>query len=135
MKYREIKEFSRQLRKNATHSEKVLWERIKDRKIDGYKFLRQHPIMYDRQGNDLRFFIPDFYCPAAKLVIELDGPAHELNREYDSWRNEILREKNLKVMRFRNSELRDLDIVLRKIRIAISESEARQFPPPSREEG
>ncbi|MBN1200186.1 MAG: DUF559 domain-containing protein, partial [Bacteroidales bacterium] len=57
-------------------AEKRLWEELKDRRVEGFKFLRQHPIMVDRQGNDLNFFIPDFYCPQARLAIEIDGGTH-----------------------------------------------------------
>jgi hypothetical protein len=77
MKYNDIKKFSRGLRKHQTPCEKRLWERLKNRQVLGFKFLRQHPIMYDRQGNDLNFFIPDFYCSKARLVIEVDGGIHD----------------------------------------------------------
>ena len=57
----------RELRNNSTPEEAVLWTQIKSRKIKGYKWRRQHPI-----GS----YILDFYCPEAKLCIELDGAAH-----------------------------------------------------------
>ena len=121
MKYCEIKRFSRKLRNNQTLAEKMLWRRLKDRQLDGFKFLRQHPIMYDRQGNDLNFFIPDFYCPRAKLAIEIDGNIHDENVEHDRWREEILTGMKINVIRFRNEELLDIEKVLDQIRENLSE--------------
>ena len=89
MKYHDIKIFARKLRVNPTKPEEILWKQLKDRKIDGYKFLRQHPLLYDRQGNDLHFFIPDFYCPKARLIIEIDGGIHDKIVEYDEWRKKL----------------------------------------------
>jgi very-short-patch-repair endonuclease len=126
MKYYEVKRFSRKLRNNATPSERVLWERIKDRKMEGFKFLRQHPILYDRQGNNLRFFIPDFYCPAASLIVELDGAVHEFSKEYDQWREDLLRAKGYRLLRFKNDELHDLESVLQRIRVEL----LGECPPP-----
>jgi very-short-patch-repair endonuclease len=116
MKYHDVKRFSRRLRKQQTLSEQLLWEKIRDRKIEGFKFLRQHPLLYDRQGNNLRFFIPDFYCPRAQLIIELDGSVHDYTKEYDNWRDAILTAKGLKILRFRNDELNNIDAVLEQIR-------------------
>jgi very-short-patch-repair endonuclease len=76
MNYHEIKLLSQKLRKQPTEYEQQLWFRIRDRQLDGYKFLRQHPLIYDRNGNDLKIFIPDFYCAKARLVIEVDGGIH-----------------------------------------------------------
>jgi len=116
MKYSEVKDRARKLRNFQTESEKMLWKELKDRKLDGYKFLRQHPILYDRQGNDLNFFIPDFYCPRARLIIEVDGKVHDRTKDYDHWRTEILRHKGLRVIRFRNEDLKNLEVVLDVIR-------------------
>jgi very-short-patch-repair endonuclease len=116
MKYYEVKKFSRRLRKKQTESEQTLWQLLRDRQLEGFKFLRQHPLLYDRQGNNLRFFIPDFYCPRARLIVELDGSVHDATKDYDRWRDEILTEKGLKVLRFRNDELTNIDAVLQRIR-------------------
>ena len=91
MQYVEIKSFSRKLRREQTAFERRLWYRIRNRQLEGFRFLRQRPLMYHRQGNDLKFFIPDFYCPKARLVIELDGGIHDETPEKDQWRDEILR--------------------------------------------
>jgi very-short-patch-repair endonuclease len=62
---RDIKS-ARELRKNSTDSEILLWDYLRNRRLSGYKFLRQHPVFYkaDRQG--LNYFIADFYCDAKK---------------------------------------------------------------------
>jgi very-short-patch-repair endonuclease len=115
MKYHEIRQISRKLRKRQTPSEKLLWKRIRNRQLDGFKFLRQHHIVYDRNGNDLKVFIPDFYCPTKRLAIELDGGIHLMTREHDLWRDEILTLMGINVLRIRNEELLDIEYVLKKI--------------------
>ena len=121
MKYSEIRFLSRKLRKNQTTAEKLLWEKLRYRQLEGFKFLRQHPILYDRKGNDLNFFIPDFYCPKAKLAIEIDGGIHNEKWEQDIWREEILNGMRIRVLRFRNEDLHDLDLVIEEIRIILKE--------------
>jgi very-short-patch-repair endonuclease len=121
MKYSEIRFLSRKLRKNQTTAEKLLWEKLRYRQLEGFKFLRQHPILYDRKGNDLNFFIPDFYCPKAKLAIEIDGGIHNEKWEQDLWREEILNGMRIRVLRFRNEDLHDLDLVIEEIRIILKE--------------
>ena len=61
-------EFAKSLRRDMTPCEKLLWERLRRKNIRGVKFRRQHPIEY---------YIADFYCHEARLVIEVDGPVHE----------------------------------------------------------
>ena len=116
MKYTEIRDFSRKLRKNQTHFEHILWKRLQNRQIDGFKFLRQHPILYDRKGNDFNFFIPDFYCAEVRLAIEIDGGIHSSNIEYDSWRQQIMEALEIRVIRFRNEELMKIEVVIEQIR-------------------
>lgn len=83
-----------------TPAEKVLWNFLKNKSLEGFKFRRQHPI--DK-------YIVDFYCHQKKLVIEVDGSIHDqLNqKEYDSGRTSVLEEFGLKVIRFRNEEVLD----------------------------
>ena len=98
---------ARYLRKEETEAEKILWEELRNSKI-GIKFRRQHPI--DK-------FILDFYAPKIKLAIELDGKDHKENKRYDKIRTEFLESKNIKVLRFWNSEVeKDLKGVLKKIK-------------------
>ncbi len=110
-------ETARLLRKNQTIAEKLLWEQLRNRKLDGIKFKRQHPI-----GS----YITDFYCPAYKLVIELDGPIHELkdNIECDKARSEALTEYSFRIMRFQNDEvIHYMNRVLKRIKKEIKENQ------------
>ena len=94
------------LRNNMTKAEKLLWERLSRKQLRGFKFRRQHPVAD---------FICDFYCHAAKLVIELDGEIHnnKEQKDYDEARTEELEEFGIKVIRFDNEEiLKDIDKVL-----------------------
>lgn len=116
MKYTEIRDFSRVMRKNQTYHEELLWKRLRHRQIDGFKFLRQHPILFDRRGNDFNFFIPDFYCAKARLAIEIDGGIHNIKINHDSWRQGILEGMGIKVIRFRNEEIMKIENVVERIR-------------------
>jgi len=115
MKYHKIKYFASQMRKNPTSEERILWKYIRKRQLCGRKFIRQHPIKYDSKGNDHSFFIPDFYCASERLIIEVDGPIHDYQKEKDSRREEILKSKGFTILRFKNSELKDINKVLSKI--------------------
>jgi leucyl-tRNA synthetase len=81
---------ARQLRKNMTPEEKVLWQKLRNRNFHGLKFLRQHPLIYEEINGKPLFFVPDFYCSEKKIVIEIDGKIHEFQKEYDERRAEIL---------------------------------------------
>jgi very-short-patch-repair endonuclease len=74
-------ELARGHRSAPTDAEAVLWKEVRDRRLDGVKFRRQHPV--DR-------FILDFCAPLDKLVIEIDGSSHEGNEPVDSDRDAIL---------------------------------------------
>ena len=84
------------LRENMTNCEKLLWEKLKLKQVCGLKFRRQHPI---------DFFIVDFYCHEARLVIEIDGKIHDKQREYDDGRSAEMEKYFIKVIRFKNSEV------------------------------
>jgi very-short-patch-repair endonuclease len=101
-------QFARDLRKRQTRAEDLLWERLRGSRFDGAKFRRQVP--FDR-------FVVDFYCRAAKLVIELDGKQHQWFADYDSERTAILEQLGVCVVRFTNEEVCNaLDSVLARIR-------------------
>jgi very-short-patch-repair endonuclease len=93
-----LKQPSRQLRENMTDAERHLWVKIRRKQLKGYQFYRQKPI-----GD----YIVDFFCPRAKLVIEVDGGQHYSGEgsEYDSIRDEYLRSLGLRVMRFSNTDV------------------------------
>ena len=95
----ELLEVRRQLRKSGEAAEAVLWKCIKSRQILGYKFRRQFSI-----GP----YILDFYCPEAKLCVELDGADHYTidGVKYDQLRSGYLfNEHGIKVLRFENRDL------------------------------
>ena len=105
-----LKEKRIYLRKNMTSAELVLWEMLKEKKICGRKFRRQHSI-----GN----YIADFYCSSEKLIIELDGQHHfsEEGIEKDIDRDLHLSLMGKKVIRFENHQvLNNLTDVLKQIK-------------------
>ena len=93
-----IRQFARELRQPQTPSEATLWRHLRNRNLK-YKFRRQHPI---------DFFIIDFYCAEARLLIEIDGPSHleKEQQEYDQARTEYLEALEYKVVRFTNNDVR-----------------------------
>jgi len=114
--FKVIKKSARELRKNMTDSETLLWDHLRNRRLSGLKFLRQHPIVYKADYRGLNYFIADFYCHEKKTVIELDGPIHETTVEYDQFRDEELKRLGLLILRLKNEELNDMDEALLKIK-------------------
>ena len=111
-----IKQTVRKLRKNQTPSEAKMWNAVRNRQIDGKKFLRQHPIHFEINGRR-RFFIADFYCHEKSLIVEIDGKIHEKQRDYDMLRTHIINELGMKVIRFRNEEVENnLEWVIKRLR-------------------
>ncbi|PKD44989.1 endonuclease domain-containing protein [Rhodohalobacter barkolensis] len=108
-------ELARELRKNATPPEKLLWAEMRNRQVCGKKFLRQHPLIYEEDRGRLHFFIADFYCAEYKLVIELDGKIHDKQKYYDRERDLIIERLGLKVLRFKNEETKEMDKLIKKI--------------------
>ena len=105
-----------QLRSTPTDAEIRLWSRLRRKQIDGFRFRRQQPI-----GP----YIVDFFCPAAKLIIEVDGGHAALEKE-DARRARWLEERGYRVVRFWNNEvLANTDGVI----LAILET-LRRHPPP-----
>jgi very-short-patch-repair endonuclease len=95
------------LRKNQTDAERLLWRHLRDRRLAGHKFRRQHPI---------GAFIADFVCIERRLVIELDGGQHVLQIEDDNRRSLYLKSKGYGVVRFWNDEvLKETQAVLEAI--------------------
>ena len=89
---------------------------IRNRRLEGYKFLRQHPVIYKADYKGLNYFIADFYCHVKKAVIELDGPIHNKTPEYDQFRDEEMKLLGLNVLRIKNEELNDMHNALFKIK-------------------
>jgi very-short-patch-repair endonuclease len=93
-----LKHFSRELRKNITDAEKLLWSKIRGKQFKGYQFYRQKTISN---------YIVDFYCPKAHLIIEVDGGQHYSSegKEKDRQRDRILEGMGLTVLRFSDREV------------------------------
>lgn len=100
-------ERAKELRREMTPAEKLLWQEIRANKL-GTHFRRQQVI----QG-----FIVDFYCHKTGLVVEVDGDIHDYQQEEDARREKVLREMGLTIVRFKNDEvLKDLSAVVGKIK-------------------
>lgn len=99
-KVQRAKEFRRQM----TPEENILWQYLRANRLHGLHFRRQQII----DG-----FIADFYCHAARLVIEVDGKIHEQQTEYDAERDKVLLGRGLRLLRIKNEQVREeLDQVL-----------------------
>jgi leucyl-tRNA synthetase len=117
------REFARLLRKNLTPEETIMWDLLRNRKLIGYKFLRQHPIKVWETNGKYHFYYADFYCAEKKLVIEIDGLIHSLQQDYDKARDEVMLELKLTVLRVTNEEVNnDLIGVLKRIQAVINSS-------------
>jgi very-short-patch-repair endonuclease len=102
---------ARELRRDMTPAEKLLWQEVRAKKL-GVHFRRQQIIAG---------FIVDFYCHKAALVIEVDGDIHDLQQEEDARREKVLGEMGLTMVRFRNEDvIQDLPTVVGRIRNLIS---------------
>ena len=112
--------YASELRKKETPAEKILWEKIKDRQIEGEKFRKQHPS---------KKFVLDFYCYRLRFGIELDGNHHLLPeiKLYDDDRTEILESYEIYNLRFTNKEvMENIDYVIGRIRECILELKSRE---------
>ena len=112
---------ARELRQRMTAEEKLLWQWLRAHKFKGFKFRRQHPIIYQVWKKRTSFYGADFYCGTKKLVIELDGKPHEFpdQKEYDNARDKLLQEFGMKILRIKNDELQNMTNALRKIEEAL----------------
>lgn len=107
-----IQESARQLRKEMTPAEEILWKHLRDRQFQGLKFRRQHPM-----GR----FIADFCCAEHRLIIELDGDIHHGQQEYDKVRTEMMQNYGYRVLRFTNDEVfQHIEKVLGAIAAAVT---------------
>jgi len=105
--WEKLRPIAREMRTQPTEAENLLWQRLRGHQLHGYKFRRQHSI---------ERFIVDFYCAKARLVVEVDGPIHQYQREQDLIRQEYLESVHLKVMRFSNDAVtNNIDEVIKQI--------------------
>jgi very-short-patch-repair endonuclease len=111
------------LRKQAGDAEKILWRHLRNRRFLKYKFRRQHPIEQ---------YVLDFYCPACRLAIELDGGGHNesAKKRRDAKRTEFLNKEGIEVLRFWNHMvLREIKGVLGTVDVTL-QKRSRQHPSP-----
>jgi len=92
----EMKRRARELRQNSNPLEEIVWTHLRDRRLGGFKFRRQHVV---------DSFVVDFYCAAVRLIVELDGSSHEGRERYDLIRERDLEKRGFTVLRFRNHEV------------------------------
>jgi very-short-patch-repair endonuclease len=103
---------ARKMRSDPGYVERLFWREMRDRKLAGFKFKRQHPI-----GS----YIADFVCIERKLVVELDGGIHRLKGESDAVRDAVIQTLGYRVIRLANEDvLRDLPAVLMTVRHALN---------------
>jgi len=117
---------ARTLRRKMTLPEVVLWQKLRDGRLKGCRFRRQHPV-----GP----YILDFYCPSARLAVEIDGAVHEsvAQARHDVRRDRWLHDKGITVLRVAASDVlhdETLEIVLSHIERMAAPSTASGGPPP-----
>ena len=123
----ELKNLRRELRKNMTPAEAVLWQRLKAGRLDGTHWRRQYSV---------NRYILDFYCPIYKLCIELDGQDHYTmqgdTRDYD--RTIFLNSKSIEVIRFENKDIwENIEQVLETIKVRLKEKHIQKTLPLGKE--
>lgn len=112
---RKMTEVARGFRKTPTRSEAILWQALRRKQLDGRRFRRQQPI-----GP----FVVDFFCGAERLIIEVDGPIHTTQEEYDRRRQELLESLGLRVLRLA------ADLIERNLPEALTQIRAAFGPTP-----
>jgi len=106
--------YARELRQKQTPAEEQMWYLLRNRKFNGLKFVRQHPIFISSNEQRQVFYIADFYCAAYKFVLELDGDYHLNRKEYDDIRDKEMFKQGIRVLRLSN------DIVLKNYKSALN---------------
>lgn len=117
---------ARRLRRDETFAEKRMWEQLRNRQLDGVKFVRQAPV-----GP----YIADFLCRETRLIVEVDGATHSTEAEvrHDAVRTAQLAQMGFSVLRLQNDEvMHGMDEVLTLIREALARCPS---PPPPRSDG
>jgi very-short-patch-repair endonuclease len=106
----------RELRRRSTEAEALLWRHLRDRRFQGIKLRRQHPIGH---------YIVDFFCPRRRLAIELDGGQHfdPSAQAHDERRSQDLARRGIRVVRFTNTQVfEETEAVLEAIMSALAEA-------------
>ncbi len=106
-------EFAKRLRRDQTDAERLLWARLRDRQLNGYKFRRQRPI---------ERYVVDFVCIERRLVVELDGGQHAEQMRKDDLRTAEIVRRGFRVIRFWNNDvIANIEGVLEAIAVKLSE--------------
>jgi very-short-patch-repair endonuclease len=106
------KALAKKYAKNLTGPERLLWKRLKDKQL-GVWFYKQKVLLG---------YIADFWCPAAGLVIEVDGPFHAKRKAYDRRRDQAMAAKGILTVRFKTGEVqKNLNAVVSLIRNKVAE--------------
>src|SRR5215813_12591253 len=92
----DLRPYARKLRQAQTDAERRMWMLLRDRRLSGFKFRRQHPV---------GAYIADFCCLEARLIIEIDGGHHASNQDADVARSRVLESAGYRVLRFWNNEV------------------------------
>ncbi len=109
-------EYARLRRQMSDEWERLMWQLLRNRQRCNQKFRREHP---------LGVYIADFYCAAAKLVVEIDGASHETeeSKQYDAARDRWMQNEGIRVLRFSCEQVEnETQKVIRKIDEALMES-------------
>ena len=119
----ELKELALVLRRNSTLSEVLLWQQIKNRRLKGYKFLRQKPV---------DAYIVDFFCLDLMLAVEVDGETHNSKSGRDAARQERLEALGITMLRVLDIDVkRNMEGVLKVIERCIEKLEGERKHPPA----
>ena len=122
----ELLAFARKLRLEQTDAEQLMWRLLRDRRLAGAKFRRQHPV----EAGDKKFIL-DFYCHELKLAVELDGGQHQERTAQDELRTTALEKLGISVLRFWNNDvLQQTEPVLEKLWTTIVEKSPSTSPSP-----
>jgi very-short-patch-repair endonuclease len=121
----ELRKRARELRNGCTDSERHLWQRLRLKQLDGFRFRRQVPVAG---------YIADFLCPEKKLIIELDGGQHSQQAAYDEQRTRALETNGYCVLRYWNDDVlmrtEDvLDDILRSLLREEEKGNSNSTPP------
>ena len=116
---RYVIELARIQRLNLTKSEQIMWLKLKNKQVHGYKFRCQHPVYR---------YILDFFCHKAMLAIEIDGDIHKDRKEYDMYRDQYMESIGIKTLRFSASEVfSNIDHVINQI-IYVLKKRTESYP-------
>ena len=118
MTYQQKADAADRRRRHPSRAEKFLWQELKERKLGGFRFVREAEILG---------WWADFYCAAGRLIVEVDGKEHRDRYSEDNQRDEVMRANRYRVMRISAwLVFNDLDPVIQQIKIALNQDWIKQ---------